>query len=73
METIKRYKNRKLYSTKSSNYVTLAYIIDLVKMDDAFIVIDNKTKQDITGKVLKAALTTVNLDNNTVLNLLRSN
>ena len=71
METIKKYSNRKMYSTKISKYVELAYIIDLVKMDDAFIVIDNKTKEDITQKVLRTALTTVKLDSATVVNLLR--
>jgi len=73
METIKRYNNRKLYSTKIHGYVTIRYIIDLVKTDEVFMIVDNKTKNDITMRVLKQALIIVNLDNNTILNLIRFN
>lgn len=56
MEVIKKYNNRKLYSTTLSKYVPQEYILDLVKTDQKFQVIDNETKQDITKKALQGAL-----------------
>lgn len=69
VETIKKYSNRKLYSTKLSSYVELNYINDLVRTDQNFQVIDNKTKKDITVSVMKSALSLVNLDK-TVISML---
>lgn len=55
MITIKRYSNRKLYSTDSSKYVTLKDILQLAKSGVAFIVIDMKTRKDLTNEtILKA-------------------
>jgi len=71
METIKKYVNRKLYSTKTSSYVKLDYIADLVKTGAKFEVIDNATKKDITTKTLHSALSTVDFDAETMINLLR--
>ena len=48
VEVIKKYTNRKLYSTKTSSYVKLPYLADLIKTKQKFMVIDNKTKKDIT-------------------------
>lgn len=73
MEQIKRYQNRKLYSLKSSSYVTLDYIADLVKSDQAFTVFDNKTKEDITNKTLKQSLLVLDLKTSDVLSLIRGN
>ncbi len=58
METIKKYQNRKLYSTMQSKYVTLEYIKDLVKADQVgkFQVICNKNGEDITDDVLQQVL-----------------
>lgn len=53
---IKRYKNRKLYDTESSHYVTLAEIQTAVKNGRAIRVIDNSTQKDITAKTLLASL-----------------
>ncbi len=56
METIKKYNNRKLYSTTLSKYVPQEYILDLVRTNQRFEVIDNDTKKDITKKALQSAL-----------------
>jgi len=56
MEVIKKYNNRKLYSTTLSKYVPQEYLLDLVKTDQKFQVIDNDTKRDITKKALQSAL-----------------
>lgn len=45
---IKRYQNRKLYDTKSSSYVTLTELADVIKAGESIKVIDNKTKADVT-------------------------
>jgi polyhydroxyalkanoate synthesis regulator protein len=73
METIKRYTNRKLYSTKANKYVPLEYIADLIRNDERFQVIDNATKNDITVKTLRSALLTVDLSAETVVRLIRGN
>ena len=53
---IKRYQNRKLYDTSSSKYVTLNRLLDLVLSGIDFMVLDNKTKNDITSNILAKAL-----------------
>ncbi len=49
---IKRYQNRKLYNTETSQYLTLDEIASLIKDGRDVVVFDNKTKQDITSKTL---------------------
>jgi len=49
---IKRYRNRKLYDTSDSCYVTLEDISEMIKMGDDVQVIDNTTKEDLTGVTL---------------------
>ena len=49
---IKRYPNRKLYDTSKSCYVTLDEVAEDIRMDVNLVVIDNKTKKDITAKTL---------------------
>ena len=49
---IKRYHNRKLYDTSSSTYVTLEDIALLVKRGDEIRIVDNASKEDITGQTL---------------------
>lgn len=53
---IKRYSNRKLYNTRSSQYVTILELLDMVNGGISFIVLDNLTKRDITGLTLTQAL-----------------
>lgn len=53
---IKRYQNRKLYDTNQSCYVTLAEISEQVINGQDILVIDNKTKTDITNATLLTAI-----------------
>lgn len=49
---IKKYPNRRLYDTDKSQYVTLQQIRDLVLEEIPFLVIDQKTEEDITRSIL---------------------
>lgn len=49
---IKRYDNRKLYDTETSEYVSLSDIADLVRSGETVEVVDNATGQDITAQTL---------------------
>lgn len=49
---VKRYQNRKLYDTQQSCYVTLDDIAKMIRASEDVIVIDNKTKNDITAATL---------------------
>ena len=49
---VKRYQNRKLYDTQQSCYVTLDDIAKMVRADEHVVVIDNKSKNDITAATL---------------------
>jgi polyhydroxyalkanoate synthesis repressor PhaR len=49
---IKRYQNRKLYDTQQSCYVTLDDIAKMIRSDEDVMVIDNKSKNDITAATL---------------------
>jgi len=49
---IKKYANRRLYDTSSSQYVTLDYVRELVKIGRDFTVVDAKSGDDLTHGVL---------------------
>src|SRR5271154_6971183 len=49
---IKKYANRRLYNTRSSTYVTLEHLSEMVKQNVDFVVYDAKTNEDITRSVL---------------------
>lgn len=49
---IKRYQNRKLYDTQQSCYVTLDDIAKMIRANEDVMVIDNKSKNDITAGTL---------------------
>lgn len=49
---IKKYANRRLYDTSSSQYVTLDYVRELVKSGREFTVVDAKSGEDLTHGVL---------------------
>ncbi len=49
---IKKYPNRRLYDTKTSAYITLADIKELVLNNENFIVMDTKGKEDLTRSIL---------------------
>lgn len=52
VKIIKRYQNRKLYDTQQSCYVTLDDIAKMIRGNEEVMVIDNKSKNDITGATL---------------------
>ena len=49
---IKKYANRRLYNTQTSNYITLDFLAEMTRNDDVFVVIDAKSGEDITHGVL---------------------
>lgn len=49
---IKRYSNRKLYDTRSSQYVTLEQIAELIRQGEEVRVLDNSSKEDLTSVTL---------------------
>jgi polyhydroxyalkanoate synthesis repressor PhaR len=51
-KVIKRYQNRKLYDTQQSCYVTLEDIAKMIRANEEVVVVDNKTKKDITSSTL---------------------
>jgi polyhydroxyalkanoate synthesis repressor PhaR len=53
---IKRYANRKLYNTKSSRYITLKGIAELLDEGEEVRVVDNETGEDITSVALSQIL-----------------
>lgn len=53
---IKKYQNRKLYDTKTSQYVTLEDIARLIKTGEEVQVVDNQTKSDVTAIILTQIL-----------------
>ncbi len=50
--TIKKYANRRLYNTQTSNYITLDFLAEMTRNDIDFVVVDAKTGDDITHNVL---------------------
>jgi polyhydroxyalkanoate synthesis regulator protein len=73
METIKKFKNRKLYSKTTKGYVTLTYLVDKIKRNETFQVVEHGTNNDITAKTLKQALSTVELSDDVVRSVIFSN
>jgi polyhydroxyalkanoate synthesis repressor PhaR len=49
---IKKYPNRRLYDTKTSAYITLADVKQLVIKQEEFQVVDAKTNEDLTRSIL---------------------
>lgn len=49
---IKKYPNRRLYDTKTSTYITLADVKELVLKQEVFQVIDAKSGEDLTRSIL---------------------
>ena len=56
---IRRYANRKLYSTTFSRYITLPEIATLFNQGTGFIIRDNKTDEDLTVMYIVKALASV--------------
>ena len=49
---IKKYPNRRLYDTKTSSYITLADVKQMVLKQEEFQVLDAKTNDDLTRQIL---------------------
>ncbi len=49
---IKKYPNRRLYDTRTSTYITLSDVKQLVLDNEIFTVIDAKTGQELTRSIL---------------------
>jgi polyhydroxyalkanoate synthesis repressor PhaR len=49
---IKKYPNRRLYDTRTSSYITLAEIKQLVMANEEFVVRDAKSSEDLTRSIL---------------------
>ena len=49
---IKKYPNRRLYDTKTSAYITLGDVKELVLKFEAFKVVDAKTAEDLTRSIM---------------------
>jgi polyhydroxyalkanoate synthesis repressor PhaR len=49
---IKKYPNRRLYNTQTSDYITLEDLYQMVRADIDFTVIDAKTAEDLTRMTL---------------------
>ncbi len=56
MHKIKRYANRKLYDTKTKEYITLDKIAKLLKSGEEISVMDNETGKDITAATVSQIL-----------------
>jgi len=52
MPLIKYYENRKLYDTTERRYITLDRIAEIIRDGQSCQVIDNKTGNDITSRIL---------------------
>ena len=53
---IKRYKNRRLYDTEEKKSIKLEDLVELVKEEVDFKVVDTRTKKDVTLSVLTKVL-----------------
>lgn len=49
---IKKYPNRRLYDTKTSSYITLADVKQMVHRQEEFQVVDAKSGEDLTRSIL---------------------
>lgn len=49
---IKKYANRRLYNTRTSAYIVLADVIDLINAGTEFVIEDAKTGENITRTIL---------------------
>ncbi|MBI4755199.1 MAG: polyhydroxyalkanoate synthesis repressor PhaR [Betaproteobacteria bacterium] len=52
LRLIKKYPNRRLYDTRTSAYITLADVRDLVLRNEDFQVVDAKSGDDLTRSIL---------------------
>ena len=53
---IKKYPNRRLYNTSTSQYIVLEDIVALIKEGTPFVIEDTKTGEDITRNILNQVI-----------------
>ena len=70
---IKKYINRKLYNTSTNSYITIPKIKELIRDGIQIEVIDMVTKEDITNYILKLVMLTCNVNNDSILDMIRGN
>ena len=73
METILRYNNRKLYSKNISKYVNTNYLLDLIKTNVNFCILDYKSKKDVTNLVLAEAISKIKPEKNIIIKFIKEN
>ena len=64
---LKKYSNRRLYNTNSSEYVTLQEVSDLIHQGLTVEVIDAKSKEDVTALILTQIILEEARQNNCLL------
>jgi len=64
---LKKYSNRRLYNTSSSEYVTLQEVADLVRNGADVEVVDAKSKEDVTALILTQIILEETRQNNFLL------
>lgn len=70
---IKRYKNRKLYNTNTSSYVTLGQFVELIREADSSIeyYIEDEDGKDLTRDTLRKAMSRIELSNTAMVKLIK--
>ena len=68
-----KYKNRKLYDSEQHTYITLAHLVEFVKRDIAFKVMERETRKDVTAVALREALVYVEVPTTTLIKMLKDN
>ena len=69
MMTVKKYDNRKLYF--DGKYISLIDIITALKQGQQVEVISHSSGEDVTNKTLKEALVILEIDTETVIDLIK--
>ncbi len=68
---IYKYKNKKLYDTKTSRYIKLSDVPNLLKTREQVVFVNYETKADITDVVLSSVLRKLNLSRDKMLELIK--
>ena len=56
MRIIKKYKNRKLYDTEESQYISLEDIVELMEANKKIKIITHDKQEDITKNIMLQAM-----------------
>ncbi len=56
MHVIKKYSNRKLYSTRDKTYVTMDRLAELIKAGEEVSILDNESGEDLTSAIVSQLL-----------------